>query len=124
MVNKMIHKYGNFPDKQFNEYKVKLHRDLFWLLLYKDPETSGDFANVDFNKYFTGLMRKIDGLNELLFYPSEIIEIMIHLEAAYKLTRCDDFDYSTYRKLILDAHSIVDRIHDDGGVANDKSKEL
>lgn len=120
----MKYKYGTFPDRQFNNYKVRLHKDLFWLLLYKDPKTASDFADVDFNKYFIGLMRRIDGLNELLHYPPEIIDILIHLEAAYGLTKDDNFDYSAYRKLILDAHNIVDRICDIGGDCDDNINEL
>ena len=120
----MQHKYGTFSDKQFNDYKVKLHRDLFWLLLYKDPKTAGNFADVDFDKYFVGLMRKFDGLNELLLCPPEMVEMMAILESAYKLCNDAQFDYSVYRKIILDAHNIVDRIPEAeaGGDCNDNTK--
>lgn len=83
----------------------------FWLLLYKDPKTKDEFKNVDFEKYFINLMKKIDGLNTLLFYPVEIIAIMSLLQAALNETRSDDFNYRSYRKLILDAHSLVDKIN-------------
>ena len=116
----MNHKYGTFQTAQFEKYKVKLHKDLFYLLLYKDPETSDQFENVDYDKYFVSVMRKIDGLNELLFCPSEIVEMMSLLEAAFKLSKKDDFQYSSYRKLVLDAHNLVDRICDNGGGCNDK----
>lgn len=102
--------YGNFDDKQMENYKVKLHKELFWLLIYKDPKTKDEYLNVDFNKYFDGLMRKINGLNELLFYPTEIVAIMSLLEAALIESRKSDFDYQIYRKLVLDAHSLVDKI--------------
>lgn len=120
----MKHKYGNFPNGQFENYKVKLHKDLFYLLLYKDPKTAEQFAGVNFDKYFVGLMRKIDGLNELLFYPCEIVEMMGLLEAAYKLTCDENFQYSIYRKLVLDAHNLVDRICESGGDYSDNSNEL
>lgn len=120
----MEHKYGTFHSKQFEKYKVKLHKDLFYLLLYKDPETSDQFKNVDFDKYFIGTMRKIDGLNELLFHPSEIVEMMTLLEAAFKLSKTDEFEYSIYRKLVLDAHNLVDKICSSGGDCNDNSKKL
>lgn len=106
----MKHLYGYFTDKQMENYKVKLHKELFWLLIYQDPETKDEYPNVDFNKYFDGLMRKIDGLNKLLFYPTEIISIMSLLEAALIESEKIDFDYKTYRKLVLDAHSLVDKI--------------
>lgn len=102
--------YGHFDDEQMENYKVKLHKELFWLLIYKDPKTKDEYLNVDFNKYFDGIMRKIDGLNELLFYPTEIIAIMSLLEAALIESKKEDFDYKVYRKLVLDAHSLVDKI--------------
>ena len=103
--------YGHFDDLQIEEYKEKLHKEMFWLLLYKDPKTKDEFKNVDFEKYFINLMMKIDGLNTLLFYPVEIIAIMSLLQAALNETRSDDFNYRSYRKLILDAHSLVDKIN-------------
>ena len=103
--------YGHFDDKQFEDYKVKLHKDLFWLLLYKDPKTKDEF-NVDFDKYFINLMLRIDGLNEILSYPVEIITIMSLLQAAWDEAHQDeDFDYQSYRKLILDAYHEVDKIN-------------
>ena len=103
--------YGHFDDLQIEEYKEKLHKEMFWLLLYKDPKTKDEFKNVDFEKYFINLMKKIDGLNPLLFYPVEIVAIMSLLQAALNETRSDDFNYRSYRKLILDAHSLVDKIN-------------
>lgn len=103
--------YGHFDDLQIEEYKEKLHKEMFWLLLYKDPKTKDEFKNVDFEKYFINLMQKIDGLNTLLFYPVEIVAIMSLLQAALNETRSDDFNYRSYRKLILDAHSLVDKIN-------------
>lgn len=55
-------------------------------------------------------MKKIDGLNTF-FYPVEIVAIMSLLQAALNETRSDDFNYRSYRKLILDAHSLVDKIN-------------
>lgn len=108
-TNKIAHKYGYFTNEQLNLYKTFLHKKLFWLLLYEDPKTKDKFQ-IDINSYFYNLMKKINGLNRLLFYPVEIVEIMSDLEAA--LAECDkkDFNYREYRKLILDAHSLVDRI--------------
>ena len=55
-------------------------------------------------------MLKINGLNELLSYPVEIVEIMSVLEAALLETRKEEFNFQTYRKLIFDAHSLIDKI--------------
>jgi hypothetical protein len=95
---------------------VKLHKELFWLLLYKDPKTKEKYDTVNYDKYFTFLMKKIDGLNELLFYPVEIVSIMSLLQAAYQETKHPDFNFQIYRKLVLDAHNLVDDINKDGDV--------
>ena len=106
----MEHKYGNFSSEQMDEYKAKLHKKLFWLILYKDPKLNRKYKNVDFKKYFTHLMGEIDGLNQLLSYPSEIVEIMSILQEAYSITEQDAFNYKEYRKYVLDAHALVDEI--------------
>ena len=103
-------RYGWFDKEQFEAVKVKLHKDLHWTLLYKDPKLADEYKHVNFNKYFEGLMRRINGLNALLFYPPEIVSIMANLEAAYLETSKEDFDFQIYRKLILDAHALVDKI--------------
>ena len=59
-------------------------------------------------------MHSIDGLNELLFYPEVIVELMSNLEAAFMETRKENFDYKVYRKLVLDAHALVDHIGEEG----------
>ena len=56
----MDYLYGKFSDKQITEFKNKLHKKLFWLLLYKDPKTAQNYKNVDFAKYFVNLMKEID----------------------------------------------------------------
>lgn len=109
----MNYLYGEFESYQISNYKKKLHKDLFWLILYKDPKTKDQYQDVDFDKYFSFLMKKIDGLNELLFYPSEIIEMLSYLEAAFIESRKETFNWSIYRKLILDAQSMVDKIGGD-----------
>ena len=105
--------YGNFSKEQIDKYKDRLHSKLFQLLLYKDPETK-DKYNVNFEEYFSGVMHSIDGLNELLFYPEVIVELMSNLEAAFMETRKENFDYKVYRKLVLDAHALVDHIGEVG----------
>ena len=109
----MNHLYGEFETQQMEQYKVKLHKDLFWLLLYKDPRTKHKYENVNYDKYFIFLMKKIDGLNSLLFYPVELVDLLSLLESAYLETKKEEFDYSIYRKLVLDAHSLVDKICED-----------
>lgn len=107
------HRYGEFTETQLDEYKKKLHDKMFWLLLYKDPKTKDKYPEMDdenFKKYFEFLMKEIAGLNELLFRPKEIVEILSMLMAAWLETLKEEFDYQSYRKLILDAHHLVDKI--------------
>lgn len=106
----MKNKYGYFSNEQMEKYKVKLHKELFWLLVYKDPDKKDEYVNVDFNKYFMGTMKRIMGLNRLLFYPPEIVSILCLLEAALIETEQVEFDYNSYRKFVLDAHTLVDKI--------------
>ena len=112
----MKHLYGYFSKEQMDEYKTKLHKDVFWLLLYKDPEKADDFKDLNYEKYFRSVMKRINGLNSLLFYPAEIVEMMTILEAAHLETQKEFFNFQTYRKLIFDAHSLIDRI---GGVESE-----
>lgn len=109
----VYYKYGEFTENQINNYKKKLHDKLFWLLLYKDPKTRDEYANVDFYKYFDYVMKEINGINELFNYPDEIIELVSVLEAAWLETLQPNYKYKNYRKLILDAHTLVDQLFND-----------
>lgn len=100
--------YGHFDDIQIKEYKVKLHKQLFWLLLLKDPETKDKYKGIDYSKYFNNLMRKIDGLNELLFYPIQIVDLMANLEAAYLESKKENFNYRSYRHFVRNAEYLID----------------
>lgn len=111
--------YGKYGECQLSDYKKKLHSKIFWLLIYKDPETIEDYAYVDFDKYFRSLMKEINGLNDLLLCPPKLIEMMSLLQAAYKETEESEFDYRTYRKFILDAHNVLDEIDFGEGDDND-----
>lgn len=106
----------DISEKQLEEYKTKLHNKLFWLIIYKDNATCSKYPNVDYSKYFEGLMRELSGFNALLNYPVELLEIMNLLQAAYNETTKTNFNYKIYRKLVLDAHSLVDKISLERGV--------
>lgn len=103
------HKYGSFTETQIDEYKKKLHKKIHWLLLYKDPNIQRD-EEVNFQQYYFWLMKSISGANSLLRYPNEMVELLSVLQEARKESYKEDFDFGIFRKLILDAHSIVDRI--------------
>lgn len=107
----MLSKYGDFSPEQLAEYKKRLHDKLFWLLLYKDPTTRDEYADVDFDKYFTMLMKELNGLGDLLLHPTGLIEMLSILEAAYAEVKKPKFNYRTYRKFVLDAHTLLDRMN-------------
>ena len=104
--------YGHFDDEQLEQYKVYLHKQLFWLLLYKDPNTCENFGKkgLDFDLFFNRLMSKLDGFNEILLYPDIMVSIMSILQAAYNETLKEDFNYREYRSLVLEAHSLLDKL--------------
>ena len=98
--------YGDISERQLSEYKTKLHNKMFWLLLYKDPKTKDKYDYVDFDKYFVSLMKEIHGLNTILLDRPEIVELLSMLQAAYE----DADNYSVYRKFVLDAHAVLDKL--------------
>ena len=108
----MEHKYGTFTPEQLSWQKKSLHRAIFWLLLYKDPQISFRYRHVDFNKYFTNLMLRINGLSQLLFNPPQVVTLLSVLEAAFVESQKENFNFQQYRKLILDAQSLVDKIEE------------
>ena len=103
-------KYGYFTGNQLDQYREKLHKKMFWLLLYKDPNTNKDLTEMDFDKYFVTLMKEINGLNDLLLWPDGLIEMLSILEAAYNESKAKEFNFRIYRKFILDAHNLLDKI--------------
>ncbi len=102
--------YGEFSKTQVDEQIKLLHNAMFWLLLYKDPKTCDSFKDVDYEYYYSTLMGRIGGLNELLHRPPELITLMSLLEAAHIECQKDPFNYRMYRKYVLDAHGELDKI--------------
>lgn len=112
----MVSKYGDFTNEQWAEYRERLHKKMFWLILYKDPETNGEYGDIDFDRYFENLMKELNGLSDLLLSPDGLLEMLSILEAAYIESKKENFNYRTYRKFVLDAHNLLDRIEwKDGG---------
>lgn len=105
------HKYGECTVEQMNKHKNSLRKSIFWLLLYKDPNVTEDYTNVDYDKYFNGLMCRIAGLNELFGFPPDVITLLSMLQAAKQETEKDEFEFKTYRKLILDAGSLAEKMN-------------
>lgn len=106
------HKYGTFNTKQIREMKETIRKQIFFLLLLADPATKGQYPDVDIKRAFDNLMFKINGLNSLLSYPSEIVEILSVLESAREELDKPELDFETYRKLVLDAGATVQKIRE------------
>lgn len=106
----MKHLYGNFTSNQIVKTKEALHRNVHWLLVYKSPSTEQQFKNIDVDNCFNSLLLRLSGLNELLGCQPVIVSILSVLQAARKENNKDDFDFKVYKKLIFDAHSLIDKI--------------
>lgn len=99
----MEYKYGTFNDIQFSEYIEILHNKIHWLLIYQE----NNYPKLD--KYFDNLQLYIAALTELIPSPY-IVDLANTIECARLEFKSSDFDHKKYRKIILDAHSIIDRI--------------
>ena len=106
----MKHLYGEFSENQIEQTIKSLRGTIFFLLLCVDPKTSWEYTDVDVNKCFNSLLLKIGGLNKLLFEPVEIVTTMSLLQAALIEFNNPEFNFGTYRKLILDAGAEIKKL--------------
>ena len=109
----MEYKYGEFDIDQITSTLLKLRKKIFFLLLYVDPKTNEQYAEIDVNGAFENLLYELAGMNSLLFNPPELVTVSNLLEAARLEYFSDDFDFKVYRKLILDSGVEIMKI---GGV--------
>lgn len=106
----MEHLYGEFTQEQIVQAKKSLRGSIFFLLLCVDKKTSQEHTDVDVNKSFEGLLLRIGGMNELLMNQPELVTVLSLLQAAFMEYNNPDFNYRTYRKLLLDAGAEVERL--------------
>lgn len=109
----MKHLYGEFTTNQIVQTKKSLRGSIFFLLLCVDPKNAIEYKNVDINKCFQGLLLKIGGMNELLMNQPELVTILSLLQAALIEYNNPEFDFQTYRKLILDAGAEVSKLREE-----------
>lgn len=109
----MKHLYGTFTSEQIAETKKSLHKNVHWLLVYKDPENNGMFDHIDVDGCFESILLRIAGMNELLGEQPVLVSILSILQSARNANNIEPFCFQTYRKLILDAHSLIDRIKEE-----------
>ena len=100
----------NFTSDQIKNEKKLLQKKIFYLLLIVDPETAGQYPNVDVEAAYEDIFSDLDGLNEVFSYPVEIVNIVKKLMKALKEYKSQNFEYKKYRKLVLDAGSEVTKI--------------
>lgn len=98
--------YGKISQEQLTDFKKKLHSKVHWLLIYKE---SNDFT-VDYDAYYTELMNYIGQAGEVLHQDSTILEILTTLAMAYSETVKDEFNHGRYRRYVLEAHNLIDRL--------------
>ena len=103
----MIHLYGTFSPSQIKEQKKSLHNSIHWLLIQKEE----NYEYLD--AYFDSLLLRIGGLNDILFEPPELVTLLSLLQAARIESCSENFEFKRYRKLILDAHSLIDKIKEE-----------
>ena len=106
----MKHLYGEFTRDQIVQVKKSLRGSIFFLLLCVDKDTASEYENIDVNRSFQGLLLKIGGMNELLMNQPELVTVLSLLQAAMIEYNSPEFNFQTYRKLILDAGAEVDRL--------------
>lgn len=105
----MKHLYGEFSEEQINETVVSMHNDIHKLLLFKDRNITEQIFNSeeDFVNYFTNLLFRFGGLNELLGEPPKMVEFMSTLQGAYSDIINNAFQYKRFRRAILDCHGYL-----------------
>lgn len=106
----MMHLYGEFTQNQIAETKKSLRKSIFFLLVCVDKRTAPTDVEIDVNKCFRGLLLKLGGMNELLMTQPELVTVMSLLQAAMIEYNSSEFDFRTYKKLILDAGAEVDKL--------------
>lgn len=106
----MRNKYGEFSQKQIRLTKKEIRKQIIFLLTIVDPELKDEYKHIDVNAAYQSLMEELSGLNELLFCPPELVLVMSLLESALKEYNSSEFDFSKYRKLVLDAGAKVETI--------------
>lgn len=104
------HKYGEFETQQVEDVKNFMRKQIYFLLLYVDPNTKDEYPDVNVESAFNNVLTKLSGLNELLFYPTELVIVLSLLEQALIEFKNPNFSFGVYRKLILDAGNEVLKI--------------
>lgn len=102
-------KYGSYSPTQISSVKKSIQKSIFYLLLYVDPQTKDKYPDINIDEAFNSLQLRLNGLNSILLEPPELVETMSYLESAWQVYH-GDFDFMSYRKLILDAGAEIMKV--------------
>jgi len=99
-----------FSDNQINESIDLLRKKIFFLLVIGDPKTKEEYKDIDVVSAFENVLNLIDGYNELLNYPRELVDVASYLTDAKNEYLNNSFNFKRYRKLILDSGNLILKI--------------
>lgn len=103
----MESKYGEFKVTQILEHKQELHDNILSLLYMKEEN------NPTLDKYFSSLLWRLSGYNEIFGNQAIMIDIMSNLEEARIEALKEYCDFKKYRKLVLDSFNMIDRLKEE-----------
>lgn len=92
-----------------HSYFEKLHKQVHWLLVYKEQNFEG------LDKYYEFILLLLAGLKEIIKDDAKIMELVVLIQAARVEAMKPDYNHALYRKAILDAHSIIDILKEKEG---------
>ena len=99
----MNYKYGEVPSSQIAAEKAYFLSAIFKLLPYREEK----YAFLD--NYFESVIQRLIGFNVIAGFQPEILTIISLLECARQ-----EENPSKYRKAILDACGLIERIKESG----------
>lgn len=100
----MESKYGDFKITQIVEHKQVLHDNILALLYMKEENSP------TLDCYFSSLLWRLSGYNEIFGNQTVMIDIMSNLEEARIEASNDNYDFKKYRKLVLDSFNMIDKL--------------
>ena len=102
-------KYGYFPKTQISEHNDELHANVLALLYMKEENC----ATLD--SYFNSLLWRLNGYNEVFGNQPIMIDIISNLEEARIEATKELYNHHKYRKLVLDAFNMLDKLEESDG---------
>lgn len=105
----MYTKYGDFKITQILEHKQELHNNILSLLYMKEENCE------TLDSYFDSLLWRLSGYNSIFGNQAIMVDIMSDLEEARNEANKDNYDHKKYRRLILNAFNMIDKLKESDG---------